>query len=149
MRTLLVGICVVVFSLTAMAAEKGLVTKPSQYSVSETLDRLEAVIRPMGFHVAARVDFKAVAGEAGNTLRPHQLLIFGRGGAAPVLLPADPLVGIDLPLKVLAWEDANGKVWLAYNTGDYIKQRHAVKDKDEVFATINKVLESVTTKALE
>jgi uncharacterized protein (DUF302 family) len=102
----------------------GIVTLPSPYTVPETLDRLEEVLRQKNVKVFARVDHSGEAEKAGMPMPPTQLLIFGnpRGGT-PIMLAA-PLSAIDLPLKALAWQDPEGKVWLSYNDPQYLKDRH-------------------------
>jgi uncharacterized protein (DUF302 family) len=102
---------------------KGIVSKPSRYSVPETLDRLEALLKAKQLKVFARIDHSAEAQSAGLTMPPTQVLIFGnpRGGT-PIML-AEPTAAIDLPLKALAWEDRNAKVWLSFNSTDYLAQR--------------------------
>ncbi len=101
----------------------GVITLPSPYTVPETLDRLEEILHQKGVRVFARVDHGGEAEKAGLHMPPTQVLIFGnpRGGT-PIMLAA-PLSAIDLPLKALAWQDADGKVWLSYNDPEYLKER--------------------------
>jgi uncharacterized protein (DUF302 family) len=127
------------------AADTGLITKQSRYSVSETMDRLEAAIKEAGATLYVRIDLKTAA-QKGETLRPHQVVIFGRGGALAPLLSSASTSGIDLPQKILAFEDQDGKVWVVYNTGEYILQRHSIKGKEAIAAAINKVVGSITDK---
>ena len=77
--------------------------------------------------IFARIDFSGDAGRAGLHMRPEQLLIFGNPKGGTPLMQAVPTIGLDLPLKALVWEDAEGKTWLAYNDPKYIVQRHAVE----------------------
>ncbi len=109
---------------TALATDNGLVSKPSKYSVPETLNRLESVVKAKGITVFLRVDHSGDAERAGLKLRPTQLLIFGAAKAGTPLMNSAQSVAIDLPLKALAWEDENGKVWLSYNAPAYLQQRH-------------------------
>jgi uncharacterized protein (DUF302 family) len=106
----------------------GMVAKPSKYSVAETIDRLEKVVKARGVTVFARIDHAGEAEKAGLKMRPTQLLILGNPKAGTPVMNAAPSVAIDLPLKALAWEDASGKVWLGYNSADYLKQRHSIPD---------------------
>ena len=85
----------------------------------------------------------------GGKVRPNQLLIFGRGTVLPPLLSDIPAIAIDLPLKALAWEDECGKVWFSYNTGEFLRERHGVKAKDDVLKRLTDVTESLASKALE
>jgi uncharacterized protein (DUF302 family) len=107
-------------------AEHGLVTLASQYSVKETIDRLEADAKAKGLTIFARIDHAAGASDAGLPLRPTELLIFGNGKGGTPLMQAAQTIGIDLPLKVLAWEDATGKVWLSYNDPAWLADRHGI-----------------------
>lgn len=111
------------------AATDGIVSKSSKYSVPETLNRLEAVVKSKGIIVFARIDHSGEAEKAGLKMRPTQLLIFGNPKTGTPLMNSTPLVAIDLPLKALAWEDEKGKVWLSYNSPVYLKQRHGLKEE--------------------
>ena len=106
----------------------GLITRPSPYTVPETLDRLEAILRARNVKVFTRVDHSDEAEKTGLHMPPTQLLIFGNPkGGTPVML-ANPLSAIDLPLKALAWQDAEGKVWLSWNDPQYLKSRYSLPD---------------------
>ena len=100
----------------------------SPYSVPETLRRLESLLQAHGLAIFARIDHSGEAEKAGLKMRPTQLLIFGSPKQGTPLMVASPTLAIDLPLKALAWEDASGKVWLSYNTPEYLKQRHNIPD---------------------
>jgi uncharacterized protein (DUF302 family) len=108
-----------------MAAE-GLTTIPSNHGPKETMDRLEAEIKTRGMVVFARIDHAAGAAQAGLSLRPTEVLIFGNAKAGTPLMQAEQTIGIDLPLKALVWQDANGKVWLSYNEPNWLAQRHGL-----------------------
>ena len=105
-------------------AEKGLIQLASHYSVEETLARLESLLRERGVNVFALVDHSGEAAKVGLEMRPTKLLIFGSPKAGTPLMQASPSVAIDLPLKALIWEDAEGKVWLSYNDPQYLQRRH-------------------------
>ncbi|HUI43875.1 MAG TPA: DUF302 domain-containing protein [Terriglobia bacterium] len=109
--------------------DKGLVHRRSPHSVPETLKRLEAVLQAKNLTVFARVDHSGEADKAGLAMRPTQLIIFGSPKAGTPLMVASPTLAIDLPLKALAWEDAEGQVWLSYNSPDYLKRRHEIPDE--------------------
>lgn len=113
----------------AFAADSGIISKPSKYSVPETLNRLESALKSKGVTVFARIDHSGEAEKAGLTMRPTQLLIFGNPKTGTALMVSAPSVAIDLPLKALAWQDENGKVWLSYNSPSYMKQRHDLKEE--------------------
>jgi uncharacterized protein (DUF302 family) len=129
MRKWVLVIITLLLSFSVDAADNGIVSKPSGYSVPETLDRLETVVRAKGFTVFARIDHTREAERVGLQMRPTQLLIFGNPKAGTALMNSSPSIAIDLPLKALAWEDQNGKVWLSYNSADYLKQRHNLKEE--------------------
>jgi len=94
--------------------------------VPETLGRLETLAKSRGLTIFARIDFTGDAQKVGLTMRPTQLLIFGNPKAGTPLMIASPSIAIDLPLKALAWEAVDGKVWLSYNKPEYLKERHGV-----------------------
>lgn len=104
----------------------GLITVPSHYGVKALMDRLEGELRARGITIFARVDHAQGAAAAGMKLRPTELLIFGNPKAGTPLMQANQTIGIDLPLKFLAWEDAEQKVWLAYNDVSYLADRHGL-----------------------
>lgn len=111
-----------------MATRNGIVKVPSKYSVSETLERLEALLKSRGLTVFARIDFSGDAAKVGLHMPATQLLIFGNPKSGTPLMIASPSIALDLPLKALAWEDAQGKAWLSYNAPEYLTQRHGVRD---------------------
>ena len=104
--------------------DRGMIDVPSPYSVPETLARLESILKERGLTIFAHVDHSGEAEKAGLKIRPTQLLIFGSPKAGTPLMVATPRAAIDLPLKVLAWEDESGKVWLSYNAPAYLQTRH-------------------------
>ncbi len=108
--------------------QNGLVSVPSKYPAAETLDRLEAVVRAQGLTVFARLNFSGDAEKVGLKMHPAELLIFGNPKAGTPLMIASPTIAIDFPLKALAWEDAQGKVWLTYNAPEYLKERHGLPE---------------------
>lgn len=105
-------------------ADPGIVRIRAHHSVAETVDRLEALLKERGILVFARIDFSGDAAKAGLTMRPEQLLIFGNPKAGTPLMLASPVAGLDLPLKALVWEDANGATWIGYNDPLYVIRRH-------------------------
>ncbi len=106
--------------------DRGIVDLPSRYSVPETLDRLEAILKEKGLTIFGRVDHSGEAKKVGLDMQPTQLLIFGSPKAGTPMMVAAPSLAIDLPLKALAWQDAQGKVWLSYNSPEYLQQRHNI-----------------------
>jgi uncharacterized protein (DUF302 family) len=103
---------------------QGLHIMPTSHSVADALSRLESLARARGLTVFARIDFSSDAARSGLTMRPTGLVLLGSPKAGTPLMVANPTVAIDLPLKVLAWEDAQGKAWMAYNEPEYLQARH-------------------------
>ena len=104
----------------------GLIHLSSRHSVEETMQRLEELLQQKGITIFARVDHSGEAAKAGLEMRPTKLVIFGSPKAGTPLMQAAPTLAIDLPLKALLWQDAEGKVWLTYNDPAYLQQRHGV-----------------------
>lgn len=112
----------------ALAAANGVVNKPSHHSVDQTVKNLTSMLEARGVTLFALVDHSGEAERAGMQMRPTKLLIFGSPKAGTPLMLAAPSIAIDLPLKILIWEDDQGAVWLSYNTTAYLQQRHAVPE---------------------
>jgi uncharacterized protein (DUF302 family) len=106
----------------------GLLQAASPYTVDETLNRLESVLAERGVQVFAVVDHSGEAEKVGMKMRPTKLVIFGNPKAGTPVMLAAPTLAIDLPLKALVWEDKNGKVWVSYNSPEYLQQRHGVPE---------------------
>lgn len=115
--------------LVSMHQGEGVVTQRSPFPVVETLDRLEKLLQSKGIQIFARVDHSGEAHKAGLHMNPTQLLIFGNPkGGTPVMVAA-PTAAIDLPLKALAWQDDEGKVWLSWNDPEYLRRRFDVSEE--------------------
>ena len=106
-------------------AQNGLIHLASRHSVEETMQRLETLLHERGVTIFARIDHSGEAAKVGLAMRPTKLLIFGSPKGGTPLMQAAPSVAIDLPLKALFWQDAEGKVWLTYNDPAYLQQRHS------------------------
>jgi len=102
----------------------GFLSQPSNHSVDETLEKLKRILQAKGVAVFAIVDHSGEAEKAGLKMRPTKLVIFGNPKAGTPLMLAAPTTAIDLPLKMLIWEDAQGKVWVSYNSPAYLQERH-------------------------
>jgi uncharacterized protein (DUF302 family) len=109
--------------------ENGLIHISSPYSVAETLQRVEAILRAKNLTIFARVDHSGEAEKVGLAMRPTQLIIFGSPKAGTPMMIASPTLAIDLPLKALVWQDAEEKVWVSYNDPNYLKRRHNISDE--------------------
>jgi uncharacterized protein (DUF302 family) len=111
-----------------MVAEKnsGLINVPSNHSVDETVAKLKGILQSKGITLFALIDHSGEAAKAGLQMRPTKLLIFGNPkGGTPVMLAA-PGSAIDLPLKILIWEDGRGRAWVTYNSPAYLQKRHNI-----------------------
>jgi len=106
--------------------ENGLVHVASSHSVPETLNKLKSTIEARGLKIFALIDHSGEAEKAGLKMRPTELLIFGSPKGGTPLMVAAPTLAIDLPLKTLVWEDADGEVWVSYNSPEYLQQRHGI-----------------------
>jgi uncharacterized protein (DUF302 family) len=106
------------------AANNGIVDKRSNHSVDETVEKLKGILQSKGVTLFATVDHSGEAAKVGMRMRPTKLLIFGNPRGGTPLMLAAPSSAIDLPLKILVWEDAEGKVWASYNSPSYLQQRH-------------------------
>jgi uncharacterized protein (DUF302 family) len=106
------------------AASNGIVDKPSNHSVDETVERLKGILRSKEVTLFATVDHSGEAAKAGMKMRPTKLLIFGNPKGGTPLMLAAPSSAIDLPLKILVWEDEQGKAWVSYNSPTYLQKRH-------------------------
>jgi uncharacterized protein (DUF302 family) len=109
-----------------MTRQSGIVTVPIAHSVDETITALTALLTSNGVKLFALVDHSGEAEAAGFRMRPTKLLIFGNPKAGTPLMLAAPTIAIDLPLKLLVWEDAQGKVSITYNSPEYLQDRHGL-----------------------
>ena len=154
----LFGIVAAVLSLSTLAfadesgllaKDAGVVTKPSKYSVKETIDRVEAAAKGVGANIFNRIDYQEMSKKVKVDIRPNELIIFGRGAGGPFIIKEAPLAGIDLPFKALAWEDSQGKVWLSYTNGTYIDKRYSVKGAAKFVANIDETIEKIVGEAFK
>jgi uncharacterized protein (DUF302 family) len=130
----------------AAAATNGIVSKPSNHSVEQTVEKLTNILKSKGVAVFALIDHSGEAEKVGLKMLPTKLVIFGNPKAGTPLMLAAPSSAIDLPLKILIWEDGQGKVWLSYNSPEYLKQRHGVPQ--ELMQNIT-IIEMLASKAGE
>jgi uncharacterized protein (DUF302 family) len=130
----------------AAAANNGIVSKPSKYSVEQTVESLTNLLKSKGVAVFALIDHSREAEKVGLKMRPTKLLIFGNPKAGTPLMLASPSSALDLPLKILIWEDGEGKVWLSYNSPEYLRERHGLPQ--ELMQNVA-IIETLATKAGE
>ncbi len=131
----------------AAAHADDLVAKASAHSVKETMDKFEGILKEKGINVVARWDHAAKGEGVGMPLKPTEVIIFGNPKLGTPLMQSNPRVGADLPLKVLVWEDAQGKVWLGYTDPEKLAARYGIKDRDEVVKKIGGALDAMTSAA--
>jgi len=117
---------ILLLASSASFGAEGLIAVQSPYPAKETMNRFEETAKKRGLNIFARIDHAAGAARVGKTLRPTELLIFGNPAGGTPFIECAQSVGIDLPLKALVWEDAEGRVWLGYNDPAYLAQRHSV-----------------------
>jgi uncharacterized protein (DUF302 family) len=121
-----------------------LVTLPSAHGATETVERLKALLSQKKIQVFADIDHAAGAQKVGLSLRPTRLLIFGNPQAGTPLMQSQQTIGLDLPLRVLVWEDEAGKVWLTYHRPEFLAERHDVRDHDEAVQALGAGLAGLT-----
>lgn len=149
-HTFLRLVLLVVLNFLAMASfadSQGLITKKSHFSVAETLDRLEAVLKKKGIGVAVRWNHGAKANAVNIPLRDTEILIFGNPKIGSHMFTSNQTAGIDLPLKALAWKDAKGDVYLTYNDPDYIAKRHGITDREHILKKMAGALNKLSNVA--
>lgn len=131
----------------------GLATAPSRHGVGATIDRFEAAVREKGWVVFTRIDHAAAAREAGLSLRPRTVVVFGNPRAGTPAMAANPSLALDLPMRALVWEDDQGRVWLTRNTGDYtaesIYRRHGAAMPAEARQALEALLAGLVRLATE
>ena len=123
----------------------GIINKLTHHSVNETVEKIKGILQAKGIMLFALIDHSGEAEKVGLKMRPTKLLIFGSPRAGTPLMLAAPSSAIDLPLKILVWEDAQGKTWVSYNSPAYLQQRHGVPT--ELLANIVAVVETLAMNA--
>jgi len=131
--------------MTATSAN-GIIDIPSRHSVQETVEKLKNILQTRGVALFALIDHSGEAEKVGLKMPATKLLIFGSPKAGTPLMLASPRIAIDLPLKILIWEDSGGKVWVSYNSPAYLQERHGLPP--ELIQNIA-VVEMLATKAAE
>jgi uncharacterized protein (DUF302 family)/uncharacterized membrane protein YidH (DUF202 family) len=130
----------------ATATTKGIIDKPSSHSVDETVEKLKGILQSKGVTLFALIDHSGEAEKVGMKMPPTKLLIFGNPKAGTPVMLAAPSSAIDLPLKILVWEDGQRKVWVTYNSPTYLQERHSLSP--QLLQNIG-VVETLATKAAE
>lgn len=144
--------CVLVAMLLACAssalADNHLIVKKSPSSVADTLDRLTDAMKSRGISVVARVDHAAGAAKSGMSLKPTAVLIFGNPKLGTPLMQSNPKVGLDLPMRMLVWQDDSGQVWLAYAKPERLKIDFGLAGQDATLGQMTAALNSLTDEAI-
>ncbi len=143
---LLIAALTLVLSLGSASAQS-LISRESKFSVKETMDRLAAELEKRGIKPAARFDHAAAAKAAGMELAPTEVMLFGNPKLGTPLMQAAPTIGIDLPMRMLAWQDKAGKVWVGYVAPDTLKERHRVTGAEEQLKAMSGALDGLSKVA--
>lgn len=125
-------------------AGEGLIVKKSAFGATKTLDRLGLALKRAGLTIFARVKHQAGAKKVGLALKPTELLVFGNPKMGTPLMQANPAMGLDLPLRAVAWEDKDGATYLAYTDPAALKVRYGITGKDALFAKMTGALKKFT-----
>jgi uncharacterized protein (DUF302 family) len=126
---------------------EGLIVLPCPCPPKEAMDRVAVSVAAHGMTVFARIDHAAGAATAGMNLRPAEVLIFGNPKGGTPLMQVAQTLGIDLPLKVLVWQDEGGKTWIGYNDPRWLARRHGVTGHEQLLDAMTKALEAVAKDA--
>ncbi|MEZ5888774.1 MAG: DUF302 domain-containing protein [Xanthobacteraceae bacterium] len=143
---LLVSLALAILPLgAAKAANDGIVHLKSAYDMQETIDRMKKDIADKGIKFFGEVDQSKLAADAGITLNPSTLLMFGNPPLGTLFITADPDAGLDWPVRVLVYQDDKGQVWVAYTDFAWIAKRHHIKNRDKEFKMATEVIGSITS----
>ena len=147
----MMGGLVLVFALAlgAASASADLIKKRSTFDVKTTLDRFERILKEKGLKVFARIDHAKGAQSVKMNLRPTELIIFGNPKLGTKLMQSEQSIGIDLPMRALAWRDQTGFVWLAYERPADVARNHGVDPTDKAIKTMTNALDALTNAALK
>ena len=142
-------ICTACAGIAQPATSDQLISKPSRYGMEETLDKLRAALQDMGINLVSEVDHAKAAAGKGLELRPTHVLIFGNPLVGTNLMQADQRVGLELPLKLLVWEDETGQVYLSYLRPDDLQHDYKLNEQKAVLDKMGKVFEKLSKTVLE
>jgi len=152
-RNIVIGIIAIGLSLVlpVSGGDTGLITKPSKYSVPDTIERFEVAVKAKGWIVFTELDHAAAATKVGLQLRPRTVVVFGNPKLGTGPMQKAPTLAIDNPLKALVWQDDQDKVWLTYNSAEYqvayIYPRHGLTGNPEMRQNLEQFLDGVTEQA--
>ena len=143
--TLALALMLSPFGTARAGTDDGIVRIKSAYSMPETLKRLKKDVADKGIVFFSEIDQSKLAADAGVTLRPSTLLVFGNPPLGTLFLTSDPDAGLDWPVRLLVYQDAKGDVWVAYTDFTWIAQRHGITDRDQAFKKASDVIASITS----
>lgn len=146
MRLVTTMLFALVLPFSAAAGDE-LTTKPSKYTVKDTVDRLTTALKDKGITPAVRIDHAAAAKAAGLELKPTEVLLFGNPKLGTPLMQSNRHIAVDLPMRVLVWEDDAGKVWIGYTPPSTLKTRYKLDGRDEILKTLAGALDAFTNAA--
>jgi len=145
-KSILIALSILWATVYLYAAD-GLVNVPSIFSVEKTADRIESILKDKGITIFNRIKHSEGASKIGIELRDTELIIFGNPKLGSPLMKYQQSVAIDLPQKVLIWEDDNAKVWISYNDPRFLEKRHNITGCEEVILKIEKALAGIAKAA--
>ncbi len=145
----MIVILLVAITSFSLRAEESLIRLESKHSVKETADKFVAVVKQKGFNVFARINHQGNAEKVEMELKPTEVIVFGNPKAGTPLILCAQEVAIDLPQKVLVYEDLSGKTWLVYNNPHYLKQRHNMVGCDDMLEKVAAVLKNLASAAVK
>ena len=155
-RSAIIAGILLVMSSSPVFADGGLITKPSKYTVQETIEKFEAAIKSKsagGWVIFSRIDHAAAAKDAGLEMRPRTVIIFGNPKAGTPPMTKSATLAIDLPMKALVWQDEQNKVWLTYNSSEYgakqIYPRHGLAVPDDAAKALEKFLADASDQSTQ
>lgn len=147
MKTIILAFTIAIITSFPVLAAEGTINVLSSFSVAETADRLENILKEKGMTVFNRIHHSQAAGKVGIELRDTELIIFGNPKVGSPLMQCNQTVAIDLPQKGLIWQDDDAKVWISYNDPQYLQKRHGIAGCQEVLAKIEKALAAFSKAA--
>lgn len=147
MKKSIITVFAILFIALPVAASEGIIDVESAFSVQETADRLENILKSKGMTIFNRINHAQGAKNAGITLRETELIIFGNPKVGSPLMKCEQRVAIDLPQKALIWKDMNATVRISYNDPNYLQKRHGITGCAEALKKIEKALGGITKAA--
>ncbi len=145
MKKLILSFCLL--AISGLSYADGIINKTSTHSVKETLDKLETIVTAKGFKVVARVNHAKAAEMSGQSLNPTEVLVFGNPKVGTALMKSNQAIGLDLPVKVLVWENDEGVVTISYNDPAWMVSRYDITDRSEVVKKMTGALGKFTDAA--